>query len=114
MRGVVAGRGQRHLVGPPGALHRHAVDHLGAGPALGRTQHDHRPLWTFDDTVHAGGPLDLGDLVEDRVQGRGQQLVHRRGVVAGDEVRPVARTRSAARVSSSSPIRASTVGLAIL
>ena len=41
---VLADIGDRHLVRAPGALDRQPVDHLGAGPALRRAQHDHRPL----------------------------------------------------------------------
>jgi hypothetical protein len=35
--------GDGHLVGAEGALHLLAVHLLGAGPALGRAEHDHRP-----------------------------------------------------------------------
>jgi len=87
--GVAAGGGQRHLVRSPGALHREPVDHLRTGPTLRCPQDDHWPLWTDGDAVLACGPLDLGDLVEDGVEGRGEKLVDGGGVVAGDEIRLV-------------------------
>ena len=37
----VLGARQRHLMGAPGVLGLLAVDLLGAGPALGRAEHDH-------------------------------------------------------------------------
>ncbi len=83
MVGVVAHPGQRHLVGAPGALHRVPVDLLGPGPPLGRTEDDHGP-------AVVGPGLDLGDLVEHRVQGLGHQPVGPRRVVTGDHVRAVA------------------------
>src|SRR6185437_13152807 len=84
--GVVPGGGQRYLVGPPGTLDRQLIDLFRSGPALRGAQHDHRPMWTVRVAVEPGGALDRGDLVEDVVQGRGQPLVHRRRVVAVDEV----------------------------
>ena len=74
-----------------------AVDLLRAGPALRGAQHDHRPARPVGGPVVPGGALDRGDLVEDRVQGRGEQLVHGRRVVARRRGTACSRTRSAAR-----------------
>ena len=84
----VARGGQRHLVGAPRALGLLAVDLLGAGPALGGAEDDHR-------VERAGGlaggdaGLDVADLVEDGLEQRREATVDR-GVVlvvkAGDEV----------------------------
>jgi len=41
--GILAHVRDRHLVGAEGALDRLAIDLLGAGPALGGAQDDHRP-----------------------------------------------------------------------
>ena len=43
LRGIGAHGGERHLVRAERALDRQAVDHLRAGPALRRAQHDRRP-----------------------------------------------------------------------
>ncbi len=68
VRRVLADLGQRHLVRPPGALHRLAVHLLGAGPALRRAQDDHRrPLGV--------ARLVRGHLLERRVEGAGHLLV---------------------------------------
>jgi hypothetical protein len=77
---------QRYLVGTPGALHREAVQLLGAGPALRGTQHDHRPPGPFGDPLLARPPLVPVDVVERPVQGGGQRLVHRGRLVAGHQV----------------------------
>ena len=92
--GLGAQVGKRHLMGAEGSLRRQAVDHLGAGPALGRAQHDHRPARPLGraDVVRAGSRahLDLGDLGGDLIEGGGHQLVHRVGVRALDEMWGVA------------------------
>ena len=75
-----------HLMGAEGALDGLAVHHLGAGPSLGGTQHDHGPL----DMAHlfpgAGAALDVVDLLNDGIQGFGHLGVHGHGVVALDKV----------------------------
>ena len=75
-----------HLMGAEGALDGLAVHHLGAGPALGGAQHDHRP----QDMAHlfpcAGAALDVVDFLDDGVQGVGHLRVHRHGIVTLHEV----------------------------
>ena len=58
--------------------------------------------------------LDLANVLDDLVEGRGHQLVHRCRVVALDEVRACSRSPDNRSSSSSCGMRASTVGLAIL
>ncbi len=87
--GVVTGGGERHLMGPPRALDRFAVDHLRAGPTLGGAEHDHRPAWTVDYAVDASPTLDLGDLVEHGIQRRGEPLMYGPRFVALHQVRVV-------------------------
>ena len=85
--GVTGGR-QRHLVRAPGALGLLAVDLLGARPALGSAEDDHR-------VERAGGlaggdaRLDVADLVEDGLEQRREATVDGGMVLvveAGDEV----------------------------
>ena len=60
----ILGRRQRHLVRTPAALGLLAVDMLGARPALGRAEYDHR----VDGTrlvARLGACLDVADLVKD-------------------------------------------------
>ena len=81
MLGVAAHVRQRDLVGPPGALHRLAVDDLRAGPALRGPHHDHRPRRARLG-VGLGGRLDPRDPVE--------RAVHRGGHLRVDGHRLVA------------------------
>ena len=109
--------GQRHLVGAEGALDRHAVDLLRAGPALRRAQHDRRPARPRARRRRARGPRAWIA----RIVARSTRRASRRSrwwtcarVVALDEVALVAvaveqRARSRRRVA-----RPSTVGPAIL
>ncbi len=89
--------GQRHLVRPPGALHRQAV-HLGRpGPALRGAQHDHRPARAVPVSpatfryvsMVACLVLDGADPGDGRIHGRGHVLVHGGRLVAGDVARLV-------------------------
>ena len=84
VRVVLAGRGQRDLVGAPGPLDLDAVHHGRPGPALGGDEEDHRPRPPLEVAVLAGGALDLADRVVGPVERRGQLPVHVRGVVALD------------------------------
>ncbi len=83
---VVRDAGQRHLVGPEGALHLDTVHDVGAGPALGRAQHDGRPGdaglpgWSAPGP---GGGLEAADLVLGVAQGGVQSGEHLGRVVAG-------------------------------
>ncbi len=88
--GVGADLVERDLVGAPGALDRHAVHLVRAGPALGGAQDDHRPVRAPGGAVGAGLVLDGGDPVEGGVHGCGHRAVHGHRVRAGDVQRVVA------------------------
>ena len=96
--GTVAMSRDRHLVRAPGAFDRLAVDLLRAGPAL-------RACAGRSSASAGASPSPSpracvwmrADLVEHRVERRRHQLVHRRRVVALDEV--AARSRSRARAA---------------
>src|SRR5712691_10541542 len=81
-------------MGAPGALHGRTVHHLGAGPALGGAKDDHRPARALGP-VEAVGPsvgLDALDVVADRVESPGQELMHRPRLIALDEIGGIAVT----------------------
>ncbi|GCB44069.1 hypothetical protein SNL152K_1354 [Streptomyces sp. NL15-2K] len=88
--GVVPDGGQRHLMGTPGALHRHPVDLGRPGPALRGAQHDQRPARALGRAVLPRGALELGDPVQSAVHSLGHGAVHGHRVVAGDVDRVVA------------------------
>src|SRR5262249_60497185 len=77
--GVLADIGDRHLVRAPSAFDRKAVDLLRAGPALRRSEDDHRPLRPSLVAVLPRSPLDLGDLIERLVERARERLVDRSG-----------------------------------
>ena len=89
---VLPGAGQRHLVGPPRALDRLAVDLRRAGPALRRDEQDHRPRPALQVAVLAGRAPGLADHVVGLVERSGHLAVHVGRVVAldGDHVVAVA------------------------
>ena len=64
------------------SLRRMAVDRPGAGPALGRAQDDHGPMRPRRSGRRARVVLDVLNLVEHAVKGRGHRLVHRGRVVS--------------------------------
>ena len=72
----VRAHGDGHLVRPVRALHRMAVHFLGAGPALGRAEHDHRPAGAGGIAVGTGMALDALDLPDGPVQRGGHLLMH--------------------------------------
>ena len=84
--GVLARRGERDLVRPPGPLHRQPVHHLGPGPPLGRLQHDGGPGGPGAIAVVPGPALDGADLADRRVHGGRELLVDQLRVVALDRV----------------------------
>ncbi len=92
MLGLGAKLRERHLVGAKRPLAGQAVDRLGARPALRRDEHDHRPARPRRLALLARSPLDLGDLLEHRVERRRHQLVHDGRLVTLDEMRRVAVT----------------------
>ena len=103
---------QRHLMGAPGAFHRLVVDRFRAGPALGTAQDQHGPGWT-GGVAGAGGSLDGGNAVQRPVQCVRHGMVHRGGVVAGDDHGgPAVAGEQGQQLGSG--MRASTVGPAIL
>src|SRR5262249_21788321 len=65
---VAAEISQRHLVRPPGALGRLAVDRLRSGPTLGSAQHDHRPAWPGARAPTTCRSLDGLDLLDNGLQ----------------------------------------------
>ena len=84
--------GERHLVRAPRPFHELAVHFARACPALGRAQNDHRPSRTLPpvEAARTRRVLDPADLVHHGVERGRQCLVHRRGLVAFDEIRRVA------------------------
>ena len=100
--------GEGHLVRAPRALDALAVDAIGAGPALGRLQHDHRPARAIE-ALRAGRPLaragraqrarhamlarvalDLPDAGERGLERRRHSQMHLARIVSADEMRLVA------------------------
>jgi hypothetical protein len=83
---------QRHLVSAERALDLHTVDDRRARPALRGAQHDHRPAGLLLAALR-GTRLDLGDAIQDGIQGDGESLVDRGRVFAvesaGDQERLV-------------------------
>ncbi len=79
--------GHRHLVGVKRAFDLHTVNLVGAGPSLGRAQHDHRPARPLAKAVLPRIGLDRADLRDDAIERGRHLLVHRFGLVAFDPVR---------------------------
>ncbi len=77
-------------MGAEAAFDREAIDDLGAGPAFGGAQDDHRPAGALFEAVGAGVRLDLLDFGDDFVEGFGHQLMDDGGIFAFDEVGGVA------------------------
>ena len=88
--GVLVHLAHGHLVGSPVILGALAVDLLGARPALGRAQDDHRPARARREAIPARVALDAPDLFGHRVEGGRHELMHRPGVVPLHEVGGVA------------------------
>ena len=80
----------RHLVRPPVILGPLAVDFLRAGPTLGCAHHDHRPQRPLLEPVFLGVGLDALNLLGDRVERVGHDLVHFFRFVPLDEIGRVA------------------------
>ena len=76
----VLGTRQRHLMGAPGVLGLLAINLLGAGPTLGRTEHDHGIGRTDHGLARSGlshsGGLDVADLIEDLLEQGGKTRVN--------------------------------------
>ena len=83
---VLARVRDRHLMRSGGALDGQAVDHLRARPALRRREHDERPARPARLAARTGGVLDRRDLREREVERLGHEPMHRRRLVAFDEV----------------------------
>ena len=84
---VAANVGHGHLVGAPEVLDLLAIHLLGAGPALGGAQHDHRPAGTEGFTTGAGLFLLRSDVENCLLEGHRHLAVHRHRVGAFDEDR---------------------------
>ncbi len=78
---------KRHLVRTKRPFVRRAVDRLGAGPPLRRTEHDHRPARTFRIAPLARLRLNSPNVLDDRIERCRHGLVHDRGFMAHDVVR---------------------------
>ncbi|OIQ69770.1 hypothetical protein GALL_486270 [mine drainage metagenome] len=76
---------QRYLVRPPEAFHALAVDGFGAGPALGGTQHDHRPARPYRHAAGTRFLLDAADFQHAGFHGGCHRLVHDFRIMAFDE-----------------------------
>ena len=81
---------ERHLMRAVRPLGLQPIHRLGAGPALGRHQHDGRPGRALAYALFAGPLLESLDLVQRVVQGGGHELMHLGRVVALHEVGCVA------------------------
>ena len=81
----------RHLMRAPSTLDRFAIDEFRSGPALGRTENDHRPAWTLQALLRAsaGGALDVTDLKQNAVERPGKTLMHECGIVTLNKMRIV-------------------------
>src|SRR6185312_1920441 len=75
--GIRSRRVYRHLVRTPGAFDRLAVDGLRSGPALWRSEHDHRGGLPPRVTCTAGLVVDAANLDDGTIECRGHQLMHR-------------------------------------
>ena len=88
----IFGARERHLMGAPGVLGLLAINLLGAGPTLGRTEHDHGIGRTDHGLARSGlshsGGLDVADLIEDLLKQGGKTRMNARValvVKAGDK-----------------------------
>jgi len=80
------------LVRTKGTFNLHAIDHLRAHPALGRSRDDHGPARALGHSFFAGVVLDLLDLLHGFIEGSRHGLVHQLGFVALDNDRRLAIT----------------------
>ena len=82
---------QRHLMRAKRALDLQAIDNFGSRPALGRPKDDHRPTRSGGVVPGPGVLLDLPDVADGLVQGRGHELMHCVWIITFHEVgRPAA------------------------
>ncbi len=79
-----------HLVRAPVTFGLLAIDLLGAGPAFGGTQNDHRPARALAGAFAARGLLNRVDLGDHRIQSSRHELMHPPGLGSLDEIGPVA------------------------
>ena len=85
----VAHVSHRHLMGAEGAFGPFAIDHLWPSPTFGRTQNNHGPARASFESLRPGLALDVLNIADHRVERGRHLLVHRRRLVALDEVRLV-------------------------
>ena len=86
----------RHLVRAPVVFGASAIDLFGAGPALWRAQHYHRPARSFRGAILPGFGFDALNLTNDGVEGFGHQVVHLLRLVPLDESTACSRSRGTA------------------
>jgi hypothetical protein len=69
-----------------------AVDDFGAGPALGRAQHDHRPAWSMCRFARSRILLKLANIGNCCIHNRRHSLVHDLRIITFHEARRPAAT----------------------
>src|SRR5208283_4863925 len=74
-------------MGPERALDRKAIDEFRSGPALERSEDNHRPARARGVALDARVVLDLLDLLHHLIEGRGHGLMHLLWLFSLDEER---------------------------
>src|SRR3974390_2633592 len=74
----------------PITLRAFALNLFGAGPALGRAQHNHRPARSSRRTIAASFGFDALNLTDDGVESFGHQVMHRSRLGPPPPIRRVA------------------------
>ena len=92
MLGIFLHARERHLMRAERPFNLHAIDDLGPGPSLGRSQHDRGPRRPLPEPVCARIGLDRANRRVALVERRGEFAMHLRRVVALDQVDFVAVT----------------------
>src|SRR6202034_177064 len=76
-----------YLMRPEGSLNLEAIDDLRARPSLGRSEYNHRPARPRGVLGSPRSGLELPDILDGPFQHGGHEFMHRRRIVAFDEVR---------------------------
>ena len=90
MVGVFVHFPHRHLVRAPIIFGALAIDLFGAGPALKRAQHYHRPARSLRGTIPPSFGFDALNLTDDGIEGIRHQVMHLLRLMPLDEVWRVA------------------------